>query len=77
MGKESDCEDALEMRKLRDLGVKVIFIADFGVVDGSGKATVTESEVCVHEYGGGFGRGSASRFSPARGIGAISSGVGV
>ena len=81
MGEE--LEDSAEVseeemiRRLRALGVKATLIADFGVVDGSGNATVTESEVCVHEYGGGFGRGSASRFSPARGMGAISSGVGV
>jgi len=77
MSEESDCEDVSEMRRLRALRVRVTFIADFGVVDGSGNATVTESEVWVHEYGGGFGRDSASRFSPARGIGAISSEVGV
>jgi hypothetical protein len=65
------------MRRLRALGAKETFIADFGVEDGSGNATVTESEVCVHEYGGGFGRGSPSKFSPVRGIGATSSGVGV
>lgn len=70
-------EASSEMNKLRALGVKLTLIVDFGVVDGSGNATVTESDVCVHEYGGGFGRGSASRFSPARGTGAISSGVGV
>ena len=62
--------------KFRAFGVSVTLIADFGVVDGSGNAIVTESEVCVHEYGGGFGMVSMLRFSSARGIGAILSGVG-
>ena len=64
-------------------GEKVTLIALFGVEDGIGNATVTSSDVCVHEYGGGFAGvvGSAvvteSKFSPARGMGAISSGLGL
>lgn len=77
MGEDSDSADASEMKRLRAFEVKVTLIADFGVADGSGNATVTESEVCVQEYGGGFRRVFASRFSPTRGIGAISSAAGV
>jgi hypothetical protein len=36
---------------------------EVGVVAGRGKATVTESDVCVHEYGGG---GKAARISQPR-----------
>ena len=77
MSEESDSDASPEIKRFRDFVVNVTFIADFGMVDGSGNATVTESEVCVHEYGGGVGTASASRSSSARGIGAISSGVGL
>ena len=74
MGEEFNSRGPLEMKRLR---VNVTLITDFGVVVGSGNATAMESEVCVHEYGGGFGTVPASKFSPARGACTISSEVGV
>ena len=74
VGEEFDSWALLEMKRLR---VNVSLIAGFGAVAGRGNATVMESEVCVHEYGGGCGTVSASKFSPARGMGTISSEVGV
>lgn len=65
------------------VGEKVTLMASLGVSEGRAKATVTESPVCVHEYGGGFGGPGGglavcalSSDSLARGIGAISSDEG-
>ena len=51
MGK-SDVLDFL-IRTLTCFGPILTVIWDFGVGDGSGKETVTDSDVCVQEYGGG------------------------